>query len=59
MTLKLGMMHRVFEYYTLCSNAEPGLTLTYSMARTNWSLMLLYRKKVKQRIFQKLLSSML
>ena len=37
MTLKLGMLHRVLEYYQVCSNDDPGLTLTYMyfMARSN------------------------
>ena len=35
MTLKLGMQHRVLEYYHVCSNDDPGLTLTYFMARSN------------------------
>ena len=35
MTLKLGMHHRVLEYYQICSNDDPGLTLTYFMARSN------------------------
>ena len=35
MTLKLGMQHRVFEYYQICSNDDPGLTLTYFAARSN------------------------
>ena len=35
MTLKLGMQHRVFEYYQICSNDDPRLTLTYSTARSN------------------------
>ena len=35
MTLKLGMQHRVLEYYQVCSNADPGLTLTYFTARSN------------------------
>ena len=35
MTLKLGMQHWVRKYYQLCSNNEPGLTLTYFMARSN------------------------
>ena len=34
MTLKLGMQHRVLEYYQICSNDCPGLTLTYFMARS-------------------------
>ena len=34
MTLKLVMQHRVLEYYQVCSNDDPGLTLTYFMARS-------------------------
>ena len=33
MTLKFGMQHRVLEYYKVCSNDDPGLTLTYFIAR--------------------------
>ena len=35
MTLKLVMQHWVLEYYQVCSNDDPGLTLTYFMARSN------------------------
>ena len=35
MTLKLVMQHRVLEYYQICSNDDPGFTLTYFMARSN------------------------
>ena len=35
MTLKLGMQHRVLEYYRVCSNADPGLTATYLTERSN------------------------
>ena len=35
MTLKLGMQHRVLEYYQVCSNNHPGLTSTYFTARSN------------------------
>ena len=35
MTLKVGMQHRVLEHYQVCSNADPGLTLTYFTARSN------------------------
>ena len=35
MTLKLGMQHRVLEYYQVSSNVDPGLTLTYFTARSN------------------------
>ena len=48
-----------FEYYQVCSNDDPGLTLTFLLQSQIWSLMLLYGKKVKQWIFQKLPSSMI
>ena len=35
MTLNLGMHHRVLEYYQICSNDDPGLTLIYFTARSN------------------------
>ena len=35
MTLKLGMLHRVLEYYQVGSNDDPALTLTYFTARSN------------------------
>ena len=35
MTLKVGTQHRIFEYYNVCSNDAPGLTLTYSTSRSN------------------------
>ena len=35
MTWKLGMQHRVHEYYHVCSNNNHRLTLTYFMARSN------------------------
>ena len=35
MALKLSMQHRVLEYYQVCSNNDPELTLTYFMARSN------------------------
>ena len=35
MTLNLSMHHWVLECYQTCSNDDPGLTLTYFMARSN------------------------
>ena len=35
MTLKLGMRHRVLQYYRVCSNDASGLTLSYFTARSN------------------------
>ena len=29
------MQHRVLDYYQVCSNDDPGLTLTYFIARSN------------------------
>ena len=34
-TLKLGMQHRMPEYYQFYSNNDPGLTLTCFTARSN------------------------
>ena len=33
--LKLGIHNRVLKYYQICSNDDPGLTLTYFTARSN------------------------
>ena len=35
MTLKLSMQHWMLKYYQVCSNDEPGLTLTYFTRRSN------------------------
>ena len=35
MTLKVGMQHWVLKYYQIYSNVDPGMTLTYSRARSN------------------------
>ena len=60
MTLKFSMHHQVLEYYQVCSNDDPGLTLTYFTARSNlFPYAFVWGKKVKQWIFQKLLSSMI
>ena len=32
MILEVGMQHRVLEHYQICSNDDPGLTLTYFTA---------------------------
>ena len=34
MTLKVGIEHWVLEYYQVCSNDEPGLSLIYFTARS-------------------------
>ena len=35
MTLKLDMQYRVLKYYQVCSNVDPGMTLTYFTAWSN------------------------
>ena len=35
MILKLDMQHWTLELYKVCINSDPGLTLTYFMARSN------------------------
>ena len=35
MTLKLGMHHRMLEFFQVCTNDDTGLTLTYFTARSN------------------------
>ena len=47
MTLKRGMQHWVLEFYIVCSNDDPGLTLIYFTAKSNLVHYLLYGKKVK------------
>ena len=36
MILKLGMKHRGLELYKVYINDDPGLTMTYFTARSNW-----------------------
>ena len=36
MTLKVDMQHSVLEYYQVCANDDPELTLTYFTARSNF-----------------------
>ena len=57
-TLNLGMQHRVLEDYQVCSNDDPGLSLTYFTARSNLVPYAFAWEKGKW-IFQKLLSSMI
>ena len=57
--MKLGMQHRVLEHYQVCSNDDPGLTLTYFMARSNLVPYAFVWEMVKQWIFQNPLLSMI
>ena len=41
------MHHRVLEYYQVCSNDDPGLTLTYFRARSNMVLYIVVWEKGK------------
>ena len=60
MTLKLGMQHRVLEYYKVCSNDGPWLTLTYFTIRSNLvPYAFVWEKGKTMDFFQKLLSSMI
>ena len=52
MTLKVDMQHRVLEYYQVCSNDAPGLTLTYFTAKSNLVPYAFVWEKVEQCIFQ-------
>ena len=36
MILKLGMYHLGLKLYKVYKNNDPGLTLSYFMARSNW-----------------------
>ena len=36
MILKLAMQHRGLKFYKIYMNDDPGLTLTYFTARSNW-----------------------
>ena len=54
MTLKIGMQNLVLEYYQVCSNDDPGLTLTYFMARSNLVPYAFVWENGKKWIFQKL-----
>ena len=47
MTSKVGMQHWVFEYYQVCSNDHPWLTLTYLTARSNLVPYAFIREKSK------------
>ena len=59
MTLKLGMQHRVLDYYQVCSMMNLGWPWPILRQGQIWSLMLLYGKMVKQWIFQKLFKYMM
>ena len=47
MTLKLSMKHCVWEYYQICSNYDPGLTLIYFTPRPNLVTKAFVWEKVK------------
>ena len=47
------------KYYQVCSNHDPGLTLTYFTTRSDMITYAFVWEKGKTRIFQKLLLSMI
>ena len=51
MTLKVGIQHWVLEYYQVCSNNDPGMTLIYFTARSDLVPYAFVWEKVKQWIF--------
>ena len=53
MTLKVGMPHRVLEYYQSFSNDDPGLTLTYFTIRSKFFLYAFVWEKGKTMNFSK------
>ena len=55
MTLKVDMQHRVLKYYQVCSNDDPGLTLTHSWQGQIKSIMLLFGKKGKRMDFSEII----
>ena len=60
MTLKIGMLHWVLEYYQVSSNEDPGMILTYFMPRSNLvPYTFLWEKDKTTDFFQKLLQSII
>ena len=53
MTLKVCIQHWVLEYYQVCLNGVPRLTLFYGKVKLV-PCVFVWEKKVEQRIFQKL-----
>ena len=47
MILKLGMLHRGLNLYKVNINDDPGLTLTYFTARSNFVIWAFPQEKVK------------
>ena len=58
MNLKLGMLHRVLEYYQVCSNDALGLTLTYFTARSKLVPYSFVWEKVKTMDFSEIICSL-
>ena len=45
--MKLGMQHPELQPVIVCSNDDPGVTLTYFTAKSNFQLRFFYGEKVK------------
>ena len=53
MILKVGMYHRGLKLYKVYINHDPGLTLTYFMARSNWvDCMFEWRKLLQSHLME-------
>ena len=53
MILKLGMYHWGLKLYKVYINDDPGLTLTYFMARSNWvTCMFEWRKLLQSHLME-------
>ena len=55
MNLKLGMQHRLLQYYQIYSNDAAGLTLTYFTTRSNLVRYAFVWKKFKTMYFSEII----
>ena len=55
MTLNVGMQHRLFKCYQVCSNDDPGLTLDYFATRLNLVPYAFVREKCKTLDFSEII----
>ena len=46
--MKLCMKHQRPKYFIICANNDPGLTLTYFTARSNFVTLASLKEKVKK-----------
>ena len=55
--MKLGMKHRGLLPITVCINDDPGVTLTYFTARSNFVNLALLEEKVKKVDFSEIIAA--